>query len=89
MKECSQCTNIDTPLCNECTFIESAKGNSTPTKYCGYAPESASDVQLEDLSALIASRAENRRPIQLNYVIKYNKLLEAKYNGTKENISTS
>lgn len=89
MKECSQCTNIDTPLCNECTFIESAKGNSTPTKYCGYAPESALDVQLEDLSAIIECRVKKHRPIHLNYVIKYNKLVEAKHYGKKENISTS
>ena len=89
MSRCNQCTNKGTSICETCTFIESARGKSTPTKFCGYDPKTVSDIQLEDLTALIASRVENRRPIQLNHVIKYNKLLEAKYNGTKENISAS
>lgn len=89
MKECVRCTNIDTTICDQCTFIESARGNSTPTKFCGYAPESVSDIQLEDLTVLIEGRVKNRRPIHLKHVIKYNKLLEAKNNGKKENISTS
>lgn len=87
MSRCNQCTNKGTSICDTCTFIESVRGESTPTKFCGYDPETVTEIQLEDLTALIASRAENRRPIQLSYVIKYNKLLEDKYNGKKENIS--
>lgn len=88
MSRCNQCTNKGTSICETCTFIVSASGEiTTPTKFCGYEPETVSDIQLEDLTALIKTRAENRRPIQLSYIIKYNKLLEDKFNGQKKDIS--
>lgn len=87
-KHCENCANAATPLCETCSFIESVKGESTPTNYCGY-DQNSTDINICDLAALIETRIKHNYPIQLRYVIRYNKLLEANKNGKKENISTS
>jgi hypothetical protein len=89
MEKCKSCTNIDTPICDGCSFIETAKGQTTPTRYCGYDIAASDEIILEDLTAMIENRVKYNRPIPVRYVIKYNRLLEVKNNGKKENISTS
>lgn len=89
MEKCKSCTNIDTPICDGCSFIETAKGQTTPSRYCGYDTSDADGIILEDLAAMIESRAKHNRPIPVRYVTKYNRLLEVKKNGKKENISAS
>lgn len=88
-KNCSNCTNKDTPICNECKVVESAHGRSVPSMYCGYSSAEANEVIIGDLAAMIMSRAKNNIPIHIRYVIRYNKLLEDQINGKKENISAS
>ena len=87
-KHCDSCTNISTSICKACTYISTAKGDTTPTEYCGYDPSLSETIRIEDLAAVISHRVDQRVPIQLRYVIQYNKLLEEQY-GKKENISTS
>ena len=81
-KHCETCTNANTPICENCTFIENSKGIDTPSEYIGYDPSIADEVCIGDLASLIEHRITNHLPIQVRYVIKYNKLLEARYGQT-------
>lgn len=86
---CNHCVNRCTGICETCTYIESAKGDSIPTAYCGMDDYTASLVMLEDLKALIQNRIEHCRLIDLRFVIEYNKRMEDKIYGKKTDISTS
>jgi hypothetical protein len=86
-KMCKSCTNIDTPICDACVTVHTAKGARTPSKYCGYVTDDADQIIIEDLAAMIESRIKHNRPIPIRYVIKYNRLQEVRRNGKKENIS--
>lgn len=88
-EKCISCTNVDTPICDNCVTVESRNEESTPSRYCGYDLEAANEIVCEDLAAMIESRAKHNRPIPVRYVTKYNRLLEVKNNGKKENISAS
>jgi hypothetical protein len=81
-KHCESCTNANTPICENCTFVENSKGIETPSEYIGYDPSTADEVCIGDLAALIEHRIINHLPIQVRYVIKYNKLLETRYGKT-------
>ena len=39
------------------------------------------EIHIRDLAAMIENRTKNNLPIPLRYVIKYNTLLEERYNG--------
>lgn len=84
-KYCETCTNANTPICEECSYVEHSKGRSKPTEYCGYDLDNADEICIGDLAALIENRVKHQHPIQLRYVMKYNKLLEERH-GKKENI---
>ena len=86
---CKTCVNVDTPICDLCSTVHTAKGALKPSKYCGYSTDDTSDILIEDLSAVIQARAKNNRQISIRHVMKYNRLLEENKNGKKENISTS
>ena len=86
---CESCTNANTPICEHCTYIETSKAILTPSQYCGYDLENANDVCIKDLAALIENRIKNNYPIQLRYVMKYNKLLEERNSGKKKDIHAS
>jgi hypothetical protein len=55
--------------------------------YCGYDTTITDEVAMREIAAIIEFRTNNNLPIPLRYVIKYNKILEARY-GKTENIST-
>ena len=62
-KHCETCTNANTPICENCTFIENSKGIDTPSEYVGYDPSIADEVCIGDLAALIEHRITNHLPI--------------------------
>ena len=85
---CKSCTNADTHICKTCTYVETAKGIiNPPTEYCWYDVRVLDEIHIRDLAAMIENRTSNNLPIPLRYVIKYNTLLEERYNGETENIS--
>ena len=86
-ERCISCTNVDTPICEDCFTVESRNEESTPSRYCGYDLDAADEIVCADISAMIESRIRHNRPIPIRYVMKYNRLLEVKRNGKKEDIS--
>lgn len=85
-KHCETCLNAKTPICKDCTYVETVKGESRPTNYCWYDTTILDEMAITDLASLIENRTKNHLPIPVKYVLKYNELLEARY-GTKEDIS--
>lgn len=85
MEHCKSCLNAQTPLCKECTYIENSKGVSDPSMYCAYDTTINEEVAMREIAAIIELRAKNNLPIPIRYVMKYNKILEARY-GKTENI---
>lgn len=85
--KCISCTNVDTPICDNCIVVESRGEESTPTRYCGYDLDAADEIVCEDIAAMIESRIRHNRAIPIRYVIKYNRLMEVKRDGKKEDIS--
>lgn len=78
MKEyrCSECMNRRTPLCELCNSVKSPDGEeSKPTYYQGVSGITTECPELEALVNTIAMRALACVPINLNSVMRYNKLV--------------
>lgn len=86
-KHCESCLNAKTPICKDCIYAETVKGESRPTEYCWYDTMILEEMAITDLASMIDNRTKNHLPIPVKFVLKYNKLLEARY-GKTENIST-
>jgi hypothetical protein len=75
--ECSDCININTPLCQICNCVNSPSGKvSKPTYY--QDKNGGSNLNSQELVALagkIILRVAAGAPINLTWVMRYNKLL--------------
>lgn len=74
--DCACCLNAGTPLCELCTQIESPTGEENkPTQYQTATGGGKLSKELAALSNRIALRLYTGNPVQLSWIIRYNKLV--------------
>ena len=77
---CKCCANARTPLCDSCRYVE-CNGSITkrPTHFVGlcYDDGAKRRMRMRDLCVLIEGRAKREEFIPAQWVIEYNRLVEA------------
>ena len=71
--ECKDCTNRNTTICDQCTFITNPSGNvQRPSNFTRLSKIKPEDV----LAAQISMFLEHKLPIPVSVVIEYNELTQ-------------
>lgn len=92
---CSLCANAGTPICERCVYITKAGGEKTkPTMFLRLGPvdelfskeelEKSGIAEHEDLAVVIGACILGKVPIPVNYVMRYNRLVESEEEGDEQ-----
>lgn len=84
-KNCFDCANHMTPICNGCRTVEKPNGEITKSAFCR-----EDKTYADDYGAMLARRVKDRRILPVRIVLKYNDQIskERENNGAQESGST-